>query len=112
MSRKSVPISRRSEPAPLRVLTPEQWASVSSALRLSPRQRHIVELIMQGKQDKEIARELNIAFSTVRTQLGRIFRRLSVSDRMGLVLLVCMECLRARHGADVGSNDDGKAADL
>lgn len=112
MSRKAVPVDKRSEPAPLRALTPQQWASVSSALRLSPRQRHIVELIMQGKQDKEIARELNIAFSTVRTQLARVFRRLAVSDRLELVLLICSQCLQACQGADVGNNDDGKVTDL
>jgi len=46
----------------------------------------IVELILRGRQDKEIAEELGVSFSTVRTYLKRIFDRTEVNGRNGLIL--------------------------
>ncbi len=64
------------------------WHKVSASLALSPQQTRIVELILHGKQDKEIAAELNVAFSTLRSHLERIYRRLEVSSSKGVILLV------------------------
>jgi len=62
------------------------WQQVVDSLALSPQQIRIVELLLRNKQDKEIAAELSLSFPTVRTYLKRIFDRLGVNDRMGLVL--------------------------
>ena len=64
------------------------WREISKSLALSPQQIRIVELLLRNKQDKEVAETLNISFPTVRTYLGRIFDRIGVGDRMGLVLHV------------------------
>jgi len=48
----------------------------------------IVELILRGRQDKEIAEELGVSFSTVRTYLKRIFDRTEVNGRNGLILYI------------------------
>ena len=77
-------------PAPL---TPEQWQSVVAAMKLSPQQAAIVAMVLQGKQDKEIAAALGLRRPTVRTYLGRIFSRVGVEDRLGLVIRAFTICL-------------------
>ncbi len=64
------------------------WQEIANRLALSPQQIRIVELLLRNKQDKEIAAELGLSFPTVRTYLRRIFDRVGVKDRMGLVLHV------------------------
>lgn len=64
------------------------WRTVAKSLELSPQQTRIVELILQGKQDKQIAAELSLSVSTVRTYLTRIFDRTQTSDRLILVLRI------------------------
>ena len=54
-------------------------------LSLAPQQERIVRLIMHAQGDKQIARSLGIAFPTVRTYLGRVFKQAQVEDRMELV---------------------------
>jgi DNA-binding NarL/FixJ family response regulator len=88
--------------SPLFPMDEATWAAVTDALALSPQQNRIVELILCGKQDREIAAALGLSFPTVRTYLGRIFDRLKVDDRMGLVLHVFalaqnMPLTRRRH---------------
>ena len=59
---------------------------MAEELALSPQQRRIVELLLLGYQDKQIAKELTISVPTVRTYLKRIFDRVGVADRVGLLL--------------------------
>ena len=64
------------------------WRTVCDSLKLSPQQTRIVELILRGCQDKEIAAQLGVSFPTVRTYLKRIFDRLDAPDRVGVILRV------------------------
>jgi len=64
------------------------WKSIAKQLALSPQQTRIVELILRGQQDKEIAAELELSIPTVRTYLSRIFDRTEVTDRLKLVLRI------------------------
>jgi len=50
-------------------------------------------MVLQGKQDKEIAAALGLRRPTVRTYLGRIFQRVRVEDRLNLVISVFTICL-------------------
>ena len=80
-------LGNESDPPPLpmsRVI----WQTIVNDLALSPQQMRIVELILRGKQDKEIATALSLSVPTVRTYLKRIFDRCGVSDRLSLVLLI------------------------
>jgi DNA-binding CsgD family transcriptional regulator len=43
-------------------------------LHVTPRQRQILDLAVRGLTDKEIAVELGIAVSTIRTHLERFYR--------------------------------------
>jgi DNA-binding NarL/FixJ family response regulator len=62
-----------------------QWAELKRDLALSPRQAQVVEQLLLGHSDKRIASELQMSVATVRTHLGRLFSRLDVADRCGLI---------------------------
>ena len=48
---------------------------------LTPRERGILELIAEGRSNKEIARSLGIAPETVKSHVKNIFDKLSVEKR-------------------------------
>ena len=49
--------------------------------RLSERELTLVRLLVEGKSNKEMARETGVAVSTVKNQLSQVFRKLGVQDR-------------------------------
>jgi DNA-binding CsgD family transcriptional regulator len=53
--------------------------------RLSERELAVARLASLGLHDKVIAQRLGVAFTTVRTHLGHVFRKLGVSNRTQLV---------------------------
>jgi DNA-binding NarL/FixJ family response regulator len=53
---------------------------------LTPRQVDVLALMMQGKSNKAICRELDIAEQTVKTYVTAIFRALSVVNRTEVVI--------------------------
>jgi DNA-binding NarL/FixJ family response regulator len=55
-------------------------------LGLTPRQIDVLALMMQGKSNKAICRELDIAEQTVKTYVTAILRALSVVSRTGVVI--------------------------
>jgi DNA-binding NarL/FixJ family response regulator len=79
-----------SQEATLRPLPmdPCVWTGVKAALELSPQQARIVELLLRGMRDKQIAVAMELRVPTIRTYLNRIFKRLGVQDRLELVVRV------------------------
>jgi DNA-binding NarL/FixJ family response regulator len=59
-------------------------------LRLCPRQRQIVELLMQGCDNAEIARQLNIALRTVKAHLNRLFLQFGITGGIKRVKLATL----------------------
>ena len=49
--------------------------------RLGERELALVRLLVEGKSNKEMARALGVAESTVKNQLSPLFRKLGVQDR-------------------------------
>ena len=80
-------------------LTPEEWRRAVVTLRLTRQQAKIVEQILRGLKDKEVAKALGLSEPTVRTHLTRLFARLEVDDRVQLVLrvLACRQHPRGDH---------------
>lgn len=70
------------------ILNTEKWSAVAKELRLTPRQADVVRLVLQAKQNKEIAATLGLQTSTVRMHLRYTFVRLGVTDRMELALRI------------------------
>lgn len=52
---------------------------------LSPREREVLQLVVEGKTSKEIARLVNISSKTVDTYRYRIMQKLDVPDLAGLI---------------------------
>ena len=52
--------------------------------RLSPRERDVYELIVQGRSNKEIARSLFISESTTKVHVRHIYEKLGVHTRTEL----------------------------
>lgn len=61
--------------------------SEEQALSLSVRQQQILELLAQGKSNKEIASELQIEYGTVKQHLFVLFRKLNVTSRAKAALI-------------------------
>jgi DNA-binding CsgD family transcriptional regulator len=95
-------------------LSPEAWQHIVAELQLSRQQARIVALILQGKQDKEIAAELKLNRYTIRTYLRRVFDRALLEDRMGLVLRILALCSTRRvlAHADVPLTGDARRGSL
>jgi DNA-binding CsgD family transcriptional regulator len=74
--------SRQSAPAP-RVIVSEPTLGLQALL--SAREREVARLAADGLSDKDLARQLGISITTVRTHLDHAFRKLKVNNRMALV---------------------------
>ncbi len=57
-------------------------------LKLSPREASVAQLAAAGCSDKEIARQLGVAFSTVRTHLDNAFAKLGSRNRTELAAIL------------------------
>ena len=55
---------------------------------LTSRERQVAKLIGDGSPNREIAKRLNISERTVKAYLTSIFRKLNISDRLRLALLM------------------------
>ena len=70
---------------------PHDAPSLELSTRLAPltaRELEIAQLIGQGASNKGVARQLDITERTVKAHLTEIFRKLGISDRLKLALLV------------------------
>jgi len=60
----------------------EEMATTSGkTMRLSPREQQVLQLIADGSENKQIARELGLSEATVKTYVRGVFERLDVSSR-------------------------------
>lgn len=70
----------------------DEWKG--GAVRLTPRERDIVELLLLGCDNAEISNKLNIAPRTVKAHLSRLYLRYGINDgikRVKLCSLVVSE---------------------
>lgn len=73
-------VSAEREPASSPLLQRVEEAA-DSVQNLTPRQRDVLHLIVQGKSNKEIARALNLGEGTVKVHVAALFRVLGVTSR-------------------------------
>jgi DNA-binding NarL/FixJ family response regulator len=62
---------------------------------ISPREREVLALLIDGKPNKLIARRLGISEKTVKSHLTSIFRQIGVTDRVQAILWVERNGLRS-----------------
>jgi DNA-binding NarL/FixJ family response regulator len=59
---------------------------IAARLAITPRQADVLALLLAGKSNKLISRELNLAESTVKNHIAAVFRALDVTTRVQAVL--------------------------
>lgn len=74
--------------------TPAPARSATEALGISPRQGDVLRLLIEGKSNKAISRDLGIAESTVKTHLEVIYRKLDATSRTQAVVAAARLGLR------------------
>ncbi len=68
---------------------PSHRAKVGSML--TPRERQVAAHVTAGATDREIARSLSISPRTVHKHLQQIYRKLDLTNRTGLIVLLYKE---------------------
>jgi DNA-binding CsgD family transcriptional regulator len=76
-----------------RPILPETFADprmqrLRDHFQLSTREREILDLLLKGKSNKDIEKELFISHHTVRNHIHNIYQKLSVSSRLQLMNLI------------------------
>lgn len=82
--------STRGDPHPAGVLRLSQEAP-----RLTPRQREVLDLVVQGRSNKEISSRLGLSLGTVKNYVSAIFGRFNLPNRTRTINHVM--ALRALH---------------
>jgi len=79
-----VPVSSSlaGQPGPEGRPLPQDWA----ALPLTPRQKDVLKLLVQGLPNKLIARELDLSVDTVKDHVAAVLKALGVSSRTQAVV--------------------------
>ena len=78
------------------LLSETAWAEVARTLQLSGRKLQIVRGVFDNHKETAIAADLGIAPRTVDTHLERLYRKLTVTTRVALVLRVMEQVLQAK----------------
>lgn len=66
-----------------------------TAIRLTPREAEVLNLVTQGKSNKEVASELYCSKRTIDFHLARIYEKLNVKNRVQAVLAAASLALRS-----------------
>lgn len=74
------------ELAPGKVLFVHPFAATLEDARLSPAEREVVALLLQGRDNASIARERGTAVRTIANQVASIFAKLGVHSRSELAV--------------------------
>lgn len=79
----------------------ENWQTVAERLEFSRRESQVVRLVFDEKQDGTIADELGISVNSVQTYLKRVYLKLGVASRAGMVLRIVREHIIIAQEAEV-----------
>ncbi len=75
------------------ILSSNAWRRIANSLRISDRELQIVQGIFDDRKESTIADDLMISVHTVHTHLERLYRKLGVSTRAGLIICILSEYL-------------------
>jgi DNA-binding CsgD family transcriptional regulator len=92
------------------LISPEDWVDVAAHLQLSAREFSVAVLIFEGNSRLQVAKRLKCSPETSRGYIDRVFAKLNVRDRLGMVLrvmrvhlaLVAARCQPATSHKNVG----------
>lgn len=66
----------------------EQREQIYRRYTITPREQEIIELIIEGLENKEIADKLNISLGTVKTHVHKILKKMNITSRIDLVKII------------------------
>jgi len=70
------------------MISVEDWCELGEYLKLSSRELRVAVLMFEGNSRSQIAQRMVRAPGTVRSYTDRIFAKLNVADRLGMVLRI------------------------
>lgn len=80
------------------------WQKVALSLRLSPREMEVLCGVFDDATEQAMALDRNMSPHTVHTHMRRLFSKLGVRTRAGLVRRAFQEVLNLSNGVRHGSN--------
>ncbi len=89
---------------------PPPITNAKGAPLLTKREQTLVQLVTEGRSNKDISRELNLSEHTVRNYLFRIFNKLGTSSRLELALYALNQRQSPREPVAAGPNDTNTTA--
>ena len=72
------------------LFTDAGWQAVADKYDLSPRQLDVAKLVVQGRQNAQIADELHIGGGTVASYMFNILLKMHVDSRTRAAVLICV----------------------
>jgi DNA-binding NarL/FixJ family response regulator len=69
----------------LDMAVPEQVSQEPDPVHITPREKQILDLIAEGKSNKQISSEIFLSIETVKTHIKKIFSKLEVKSRLEAV---------------------------
>jgi len=81
-------LARYGRPIRLEILEDSRMQQFRDKFQLSPREGEILDLLLNGKSNKDIERDLFISHHTVRNHVHNIYQKLSISSRLQLMNLI------------------------
>jgi len=80
------------------------------SIRLGPREQQIVELLLQGCDNAEIARQLKMARRTVKAHFNRLFLRFGITEGIKRVKLATLLYRRQLCSQTIGTEPASPAS--
>jgi len=99
-ARGEAPDGSDSAPQVMRHVDNYQAVPTLETLGLTARQHDVLLLLLQGKPNKHIARELNLSVETIKDHVAAVLRALNVSSRTQAVLAVSQMMQQPGFGLD------------
>ena len=84
-------------------LSDEEWLILFESLRLSPREAQVAQAIFDDESEVAIADALALSTHTVHSYLERLYRKLQVNSRCGLVVRIFAEYVALRSAGDAAA---------
>jgi DNA-binding NarL/FixJ family response regulator len=88
--------------------TPEADVPIVPAVRLTSRERQVMDLILRARSNKEIALQLGIEERTVRAHLARLMRKAGVDNRIKLSMSALGKSIQKEQTGLSGAANRGR----